>query len=105
MPKYLVLYRSPTTAAEQMASSTPEQAQAGMDAWMAWSQKAGEAIVDLGSPLGVIEAGGDAGDPIGGFSVLQADSHDAVQRALDGHPHAAMGGTIEILEFLPMPGM
>jgi hypothetical protein len=105
MPKYLVLYRAPTTAAEQMAGATPEQAQAGMDAWSAWAQKAGNAIVDLGSPVGVVEAGGDAGDPIGGFSVLQADSADALRRTLDGHPHAAMGGTIEILEFLPMPGM
>jgi hypothetical protein len=53
----------------------------------------------------VIEAGGDAGDPIGGFSVLQAESADAVRGVLDGHPHTAMGGTVEILEFLPMPGM
>jgi hypothetical protein len=105
MPKYLVLYRATTTAAEQMAGATPEQAQAGMDAWTTWAEKAGNAIVDLGSPLGVIDAGGDTGDPIGGFSVLQADSADALQRALDGHPHTAMGGTIEILEFLPMPGM
>jgi hypothetical protein len=105
MPKYLVLYRAATTAAEQMAVASPEQAQAGMDAWAAWAGKAGEAIVDLGAPLGVVEAGGDAGDPIGGFSILQADSADAVQRALDGHPHAAMGGTIEILEYLPVPGM
>jgi hypothetical protein len=105
MPKYLVLYRSSTTAAEQMASASPEQAQAGMDAWMKWAEKAGSAIVDLGSPLGVVDAAGDGGDPIGGFSVLQADSADALRGALDGHPHAAMGGSIEILEFLPMPGM
>jgi hypothetical protein len=72
---------------------------------VSWSQKAGDAIVDLGSPLGVIEAGGDAGDPIGGFSILRAERRDAVQRALDGHPHAAMRGTIQTLECLPMPGM
>jgi hypothetical protein len=105
MSKYLVLYRSTTTAADQMAGATPEQAQAGMDAWMTWAQSAGDAIVELGAPLGVIDAGGDAGDPIGGFSVLQADSAEALQRVLDGHPHTAMGGTIEVLEFLPMPGM
>jgi hypothetical protein len=105
MSKFLVLYRSTTTAAEQMAAGTPDQAQAGMDAWMAWAQRAGNAVVDLGSPLAVIEAGGDAGDPIGGFSVLQADDAQALVKVLDGHPHAAMGGTIEILEFLSMPGM
>jgi len=35
MTKCLVLYRAKTTAAEQMALGNPEQAQAGMDAWMA----------------------------------------------------------------------
>jgi hypothetical protein len=105
MTKFLVLYRSTTTAGEQMSSATPEEAKAGMDAWMAWAGKAGDAIVDLGSPLAVVEAGGDAGTPVGGYSILQADSGDAVRDVLAGHPHTAMGGTIEILEALQMPGM
>jgi len=105
MTKFLVLYRASTTAAEQMAAGTPEQAQAGMDAWMAWAQKAGDAVVDLGSPLSVVAAGGDAGDPIGGYSILQAADATALNAVLDGHPHLASGGTIQVLEFLPMPGM
>ena len=105
MTKYLVLYRSGMTASEQMAASTPEQAQAGIDAWMAWAAQAGDAIVDLGSPTSVVDPGGDSGDPIGGYSILQADSHDALARVLDGHPHKATGGTIETLELLSMPGM
>ena len=72
---------------------------------MAWAGQAGDAVVDLGSPLAVVEAGGDTGDPIGGYSVLQAESHQAVAKVLEGHPHLAMGGTIETLEFLAMPGM
>lgn len=67
MAKYLVLYRSTMTAEEQMSQNNPEQAQAGMDAWMAWAQQAGDAIVDLGAPLSVVEAGGDSGDPVGGI--------------------------------------
>jgi len=105
MTRFLVLYRARTTAAEQMAAGSPEQAQAGMDAWMAWAQRAGDAVDDLGAPLGVVEPGGDAGDPVGGFSILQADGAEALVKVLDGHPHTATGGTIEILEFLPMPGM
>ena len=105
MTKYLVLYRSTVTAADQMAQSTPEQAQAGMEAWMAWAQQAGDAIVDLGVPLNVVEAGGDSGDPIGGYSILQAESPEALAKLLEDHPHRSMGGTIETLEFLPMPGM
>ena len=105
MTKYLVLYRSKLTAAEQMTQSTPEQAQAGMEAWTAWAEQAGDAIVDLGTPLQVVESGGDAGDPIGGYSILQADSHDALAKVLDGHPHNETGGTIETLEVLAIPGM
>ena len=105
MTKYLVLYRSGMTASEQMAANSPEQAQAGMDAWMGWAAQAGDAIVDLGSPTSVVDPGGDAGDPIGGYSILQAESPAALAAVLDGHPHRKMGGTIETLEMLPMPGM
>jgi hypothetical protein len=105
VPKYLVLYRSGMTASEQMANNTPEQAQAGMEAWTTWAGRAGDAIVDLGSPTSVVDPGGDSGDPIGGYSILQAESTDALAAVLEGHPHKAMGGTIETLELLPMPGM
>ena len=106
MAKYLVLYRSTMTADEQMSQNNPEQAQAGMYAWMAWAQDVGDAIVDLGAPLRGVEAGGDSGDPVGGgYSILQADSPEALSKVLAGHPHTAMGGTIQTLEFLPMPGM
>jgi hypothetical protein len=103
--KYLVLYRSKLTAAEQMAQGTPEQAQAGMEAWMAWAARAGDAIVDLGTPTQVVDAGGDTGDPVGGYSILQAESADALAKVLDGHPHTETGGTIETLECLAVPGM
>jgi hypothetical protein len=102
--KYLVLYRSNMTAGEQMAQSTPEQAQAGIDAWTAWAQQAGDAIVDLGTPLAVVDPGGDSGDPIGGYSILQAESQEALNKVVAGHPHR-MIGTIETLECLQMPGM
>jgi hypothetical protein len=103
--KYLVLYRSKLTAAEQMAQGTPEEAQAGMEAWMAWAAGAGDAVVDLGTPTQVVDSGGDAGDPAGGYSILQAESAEGLAKVLDGHPHTAMGGTIETLELLAVPGM
>ena len=110
MTKFMVLYRSAVSAREQMASGTPEQAQAGMDAWMAWAGKARDAIVDLGAPLADaahVGPGSAGGDPeyISGFSILQAESADAVTALLDGHPHLQTGGSIDVLEFLSMPGM
>ena len=34
MTRFMVLYLSSTSAREQMANATPEQAEAGMAAWM-----------------------------------------------------------------------
>jgi hypothetical protein len=108
MTKYLLLYRSSTSPTDQMSNATPEQAQAGMEAWMQWAGKAGKAIVDLGSPLSLVAKVGKAGadQHIGGFSVLEADSKEALTKLLDGHPHFQTPGdnSIEMLEFLPIPG-
>jgi YCII-related domain-containing protein len=105
MTKYLVLYRADQSATEAMAAATPEQQQASMEAWMTWAGKAGPAIVDLGSPLAAAAGTTVSGDAVGGFSILEADSAEALQGVLEGHPHSAQGGTIEVYEFLPIPGM
>jgi hypothetical protein len=108
MAKFLVVYRSSISAQEQMSAGTPEQAQAGMELWMNWAARTGDALVDLGSPLITVAklGNGDTGQPLGGFSILQADSADAVTKLLDDHPHFHSPGdpTIEILEFMPIPG-
>ena len=35
MKKFIVLYHAPTSVLEQMQNATPEEAQAGMEPWMA----------------------------------------------------------------------
>jgi hypothetical protein len=93
-----------------MAQATPEQAKTGMDAWMAWARRAQMAIVDLGSPVGkpvILGAGSTAlkRDHLGGFSILQAESPNVLTELLAMHPHlASPGATIEVHEFLPLPG-
>jgi hypothetical protein len=106
--KYLVLYRADTAAAEQMAAATPEQQQAGMDAWMAWAGRAGGAIIELGAPLrpgGHLGPGPAASQDVAGFTILEADSAQELDDILTGHPHLNAGGSIDVLEFLPVPGM
>ena len=109
MSKFMVLYRSPASARDQMANATPEQMKAGMEAWMQWAGKAGDAAVDLGAPLAPAAHAGsgssDAGE-ISGYSIMQANSAEALGGVLDGHPHLGMpGNSIEVLEMLSMPGM
>jgi hypothetical protein len=108
MKRFLVLYRAPVGAMEQMASSTPEQAQAGMEQWMAWSKRAGTALVDLGLPCGNAQTVGASmsGSLAAGYSIIQAASVAAARALFTDHPHLHMpGGSVEILELLPLPDM
>ena len=110
MAKFMILYLSPESARDMMTNASPEQMKAGMDAWMAWAGKAGDAVVDLGAPTAHATHAGPGSHPgaeeITGYSILQADSPEAVTAVLDGHPHLDMPGNhIEVLELLPMPGM
>jgi hypothetical protein len=111
MKKFLVLYKAPTTSFEQMMKATPEQQKAGMDAWMAWGKKATGAIVDMGAPLGkslkVTPSGAvPTTNDLGGYSILQGESKEALADTLKGHPHFTMPGAfIEIVELMPVPGM
>ena len=108
MSRFLVLYSAPMSAREQMESTTPEQRQAGMELWQAWAAKAGPAIVDLGAPLddGMMVGDGEAYGDAGGYSILEADSEQAVVALLRDHPHFhTPGGQIELHAMLSMPGM
>ncbi len=113
MKKFLVLYKAPMSSFEEMQrrNPTPEQQKAGMDAWMTWSKKAASSIVDMGAPLGkslrVNEGGVEPNtNDLGGYSILQAESKEALAESLSGHPHFMMpGGFIEVVELTPMPGM
>jgi hypothetical protein len=109
MSKFMILYRSSVSAGEQLAAATPEQQQAGMEAWRVWAEKTGYAIADLGAPLAhTIHVGpGTAGtDEVTGYSILNAGSADEVQTLLVGHPHLTMpGASIEVLELIPIGDM
>jgi hypothetical protein len=110
MKKFLVLYRAPIASFDQMMKAPPEQQKAGMDAWMTWGKKAAASLVDMGAPLGkalkVTPAGASATrNDLGGYSIMQAESKEALAEVLEGHPHFMMAdGFIEIVEIMPIPG-
>ena len=112
MKKFLVLYKASADGFQQMMKSTPEQQKAGMDAWMAWMKQAQPALLDMGGPLGksvrVTKEGevSAVANDLGGFSVMQAESKEALAALMNGHPHfMTPDSTIEIVEMMAIPGM
>jgi hypothetical protein len=111
MKKFVVLYIAEQSAQAQMDQSSPEAAAEGMKAWMDWAGRAGEGIVDLGTPLGTgkeVTATGssEAKTGVAGYTVLQAEDLAGAEALLDGHPHLMMpGASIQVYEALDVPGM
>ena len=64
----------------------------------------------MGAPLGkslkVTAAGASpTKNDLGGFSIMQGESKEAVAEVLKGHPHfMTPDGFIEIVELMPIPG-
>jgi hypothetical protein len=113
MKKFMVLYMASGADFENMMkNSTPEQHKKGMEAWMKWMGANQASIIDGGAPLGKtkrVDANGASNtkNEVGGYSIVQADSHDAAAKLFGkDHPHLQMPGAwIEIVEIMPLPGM
>jgi hypothetical protein len=83
---------------------------AGMKAWMDWAATNASSIVAMGGPLGKTKrtaAGGvtDISNNIAGYTVVQAESHEAAAKLFESHPHFAIfpGDAVEIMPVLPIP--
>jgi hypothetical protein len=83
----------------------------GIAAWHAWVEKNRAAIVEMGGPLGKtkrISAQGiaDTSNPMGAFTVVRAESHEAAARLFEKHPHFSIfpGEAVEVMPVLPIPG-
>jgi len=111
MKKFLAIYHVPAGNTASMDNATPEQQANVMKAWMDWKAQHEKHIVDFGAPLlpsQIVSAnsqvqGGDAAT--GGYSILQAESAEALKAAFKDHPHLGWtpNATIHISEFAPMP--
>ena len=102
MAKFLLITRG---------GSMPESPEAGarvMEAWMAWFTQIGASIVDMGSPVSEMRTvaadgsvGHGVGQPITGYTVVQADDLDAALALAKGAPLDA-GMSIEVAETTTM---
>jgi hypothetical protein len=106
MAKFIYLYRGPAPLAEPTAEQSAER----MAAFGAWMEKAGTALVDVGSPFGtsgsVRDDGveGAASDLIG-YSIVEADDLAAAKAFTAGLPFLSNDDgtcTVDIFELLSM---
>ena len=115
MKKFMVLYMAPSAQFEQwMKTMTPEQQEKGMDAWMAWMNANKASLADGGAPLGKtkrVDANGtkDTKNEVGGYSIVQAESHDAAAKMLRSNigrlPVVDRDHSRRIIGYLGRPGI
>jgi hypothetical protein len=104
MPKYVFAYHGGSGAPTEA-----EQAKA-MDAWMSWFGTLGEAVVDVGNPVGAAKTiasdgsitDGGGGQPLTGYSLVSATDLDAAVGLAKGCPILAAGGSVEVAEAIDM---
>jgi len=109
MEKYFALYLAPVEEMQKMmANSKPEDMQKGMDEWKTWMDSLGNSLVEMGAPLGktkrvTADDISDVKNEVGGYSIVQADSHEAAAELLKGSPHFHIPGAyIDVLKIMEM---
>ena len=91
-----------------MKTMTPEKQQESMGEWKAWMGANAASFADMGAPLGkntrvTAEGVRDMSNEVGGYSIMQAESAEAVAEVLKGSPHFGMPGMYtEVMEVKSM---
>jgi hypothetical protein len=111
MKKYFVFYMASADdfkkVVDGMANSTPEEREKSMQEWGEWMKSSG--VVDGGAPLGKTKKVtateiSDMRNEVGGYSIIEAESHDDAAKKMQTSPHFKMipGGWVEVMEVMPM---
>ena len=98
MKKFLAVYTGSTAARERSGFDRLSDAdrkkleKEGIAAWMAWGERHKAAIVENGAPLGKTKRTGlngvtDIKNNLAGYTVVEAESHEAAAKMFEGHPH------------------
>ena len=104
MPKYVFAYHGGS-----MPETEAAQAEA-MAAWGTWFGSLGDVVIDGGNPTGASKtvgangsvSDGGGGNPLSGYSLINAASiDDAVKHAKDC-PILKVGGSVEVAEAIDM---
>jgi hypothetical protein len=111
MPKFLAVYVGDPASGPPSEMSQDTIAR-GMQAWGDWMQQHAAAVVETGGPLGrtkkVSKSGvEDIRNRMGGYVVIEADSHEAAAKMFETHPHFTIfpGDGVEVMPVLDIPKM
>jgi hypothetical protein len=117
MKKFLAIYTGTQATMEKSGWATMDEAKrksleaAGIKAWREWGEKHAKAVLDMGGPLGKTkltdkQGVSDIRNNMTGYTILQAESHEAAAKMFEKHPHFTIfpGEGVEIMEILPIPG-
>jgi hypothetical protein len=103
MARYLVTYHGSEMSHE------PEAMLQARNAFMAWAQQTGPALVEPGAPvIGMTTISGSGTDdgpaqgPLQGWSVIEAESPAAAAQILSTHPFIGRGGSLQVSEPAPI---
>ena len=95
---------------KMMASTSAEERKKSMGKWEVWMKKNVANFADSGGPVGktkrvATNGATDIRNDIGGYSIVQAETHEAAAALFADNPHFTMpGATVEVMEIMPMPG-
>jgi hypothetical protein len=107
MSRFILLYRGDATPPDAMS---PEEGQAEMERWMAWMERCGAAMLDMGAPFGdrasvVDDATSGSPAPLNGYTIVEADSVEGARELTRDHPFLAEGKgdfAIDVFELVDM---
>src|SRR3989344_7264829 len=111
MKKFFVLYMASSADFQkvmaEMGKISKEQQKESMKEWEEWGK--GKGVVDMGAPLGKTKRATSSGvkdvkNEVGGYSIIEAESHDEAAKNMQSNPHFKMipDAWIDVMEIMPM---
>ena len=108
MPRFIMIYKGEAT---DMSEMTEEQGAEVLAKWGAWMEKAGPALIDIGTPFGPGTSVVDDGSPgtplsLTGYSIVEAEHLAGAESLTADHPYLSEGAgnfAIDIYEMMPVP--
>ncbi len=112
MKKFLVTYLAPASVIDEWKKTEParrkQEEEKMQGEWKDWMAANGRVFADAGAGVGrtkriTTQGTADARNDIMLYSIMEARSHEAAAKTLEGHPHLQIPqASIEVMEINPL---